>query len=179
MIQPAVEEELTIVARVVEVPVRRQQECRQRAGQERRSVLARVVGRGEEEGLVINNRPAKGAGVLVQLIRNVHRVDRGERAWWDATRRGLGAKVLYPKRLRLPAATGTEQKQSFAMKFVSAGLGGDVQRGTGSPTELGRERVREHVNFLDSAHRHGGNRRLATPALIVVRAVERERGGTT
>ena len=59
------------------------------------------------------------------------------------------------------------------MKIVRAGLRDDVQGGAGGPAEFGRERIREHVDFLYSAERHGGYGSLATPPFIIVSAVER------
>src|SRR5262249_24280551 len=129
-----------------------------------------------EEGLVLDDRPAERAGDLLQRIRNVYRIDSSERGGRNATRHGRWAEALGRKRLRLPVAR-TDHEQPFAVEAVRAGLGDDVQRGTGGPAVLGRKRVREHVDFLDGAERHGGDRRLAAPPFIVVRAVERERGG--
>ena len=175
VVQPSVEERLAVVARVVEVAIRRQHEGRQRAREERGSILPRVVGRGEEERLVLDDRPADRAGELAQRIRNVHRVDRGERGGRDAGRHGRRAEALGRERLRLHVA-GTAHEQSFAVQAVGAGLGDDVQRGAGGPAEFGGKRVREHRHFLDGAERHGGDHRLAAPRLVVVRAVERDRG---
>src|SRR5262245_66376450 len=48
VVQPPVEEKLAVMTCVVEAPARRQQKGRQRAREERRSILPRVVSRGEE-----------------------------------------------------------------------------------------------------------------------------------
>ena len=85
MIHARVHETLPIIARVGKAAVGRQQKRRQRVREERRPVLPRVVGGGEEEGLVLDKRSADRAGELIQLIRNVHRVDRRERGGRDAT----------------------------------------------------------------------------------------------
>src|SRR5262249_13188097 len=77
--------------------------------------------------------------------------------------------------LRLPVA-GADHEQSFAVQAVRAGLGDDVQRGAGGPAEFGRKGVRERRYFLDGAERHGGDRRLAAPPLIIGVAVEQYRG---
>src|SRR4030095_2240735 len=112
VVQPSVEKELAVMTRVVEAPVRRQQKGRQRAREEGRSILPCVVSRGEEESLVLDDRPADRAGDLLQRVRNVHRADWGERGWLDASRHGGGEEVLGRELLRLPIA-GTDHEQSF------------------------------------------------------------------
>src|SRR5262245_62848899 len=94
VVQPPVEEKLAVMTRVIEAPVRRQQEGRQGAREEGRSILPCVVSRGEEEGLVLDDRPADRAGDLLQRVRNVYRADCGERGWLDASRHGRRAEVL-------------------------------------------------------------------------------------
>src|SRR5258706_553781 len=70
-----------------------------------------------------------------------------------------------------PIDVRSEHKQSFTMQYVRAGLGNDVQRWASGPAEFGRKRVRKDRKFLDGADRHGRDRGLAAPPLIVVRAV--------
>src|SRR5262249_45167315 len=146
VVQPPVEEKLAVMTRVIEAPVRRQQEGRQGAREEGRSILPCVVSRGEEEGLVLDDRPADRAGDLLQRVRNVYRADCGERGWLDASRNGRRAEVLGRELLRLPVA-GADHEQPFAVQAVRAGLGDYVQRGAGGPAEFGRKRVREHRYF--------------------------------
>ena len=76
----AIDQRLAVVAGVSEVAIRGQEKCRQRAREKRRAILPRVVARDEEEGLVLDDRPADRAGKLAQRIGNVHRADRRERA---------------------------------------------------------------------------------------------------
>src|SRR5437867_7010631 len=135
--------------------MRRQQKGRQRAREERRSILTRVISRGEKEGLVLDNWPANRAGKLLQCIRDVHGVDSLECGGRDAASHGRWAEALGREGLCLPATAGTDQYQSFTVKFVRAGLGDDVQCGSRGPAEFGRERVREDRYFLDSTDRHG------------------------
>ena len=66
----------------------------QRAGEERRPILAGVVGGDEEEGLVLDDRPADGAGDLTQRIGNVHRTDGSEGGGCDAGGTDGGQKPL-------------------------------------------------------------------------------------
>src|SRR5439155_24322220 len=101
MVQTSVEERLTVVTGVSEVAIRRQQEGRQRVREESRSILPRVVGGAEEKRLVLDERPANRAGDLRERIRNVHRVNSGERARRDAGRDRRWTEVLGRERLRL------------------------------------------------------------------------------
>src|SRR5436190_1881332 len=58
VIEPRVDELLMVTTDIRETAVSRQHERRERARQERRSTLPRDVGRGEEEGLVLDERTA-------------------------------------------------------------------------------------------------------------------------
>src|ERR1051325_585409 len=176
MVQPAVEKERAIVSGNIEVSIGGQQESRERRRQEGRSILPRVVSRGKEESLVFDDWTTERSGHLLQRVRNVYRVDRLKRRRHDARGNRARAKTFGRKSLGLPIARAN-QKHAFAMKRVGAGFGDDVQRRTGSPAKLRRESVRQHVDFLNRAERHGRNRRLAAPTFVVVGAVKREGGG--
>ena len=175
VIKPRIDERLSIVTFEVEMAIRRQHESRQTGREERRSILPCVVSRCEKEGFVLDDRPADRAGVLFKRIRNLHRADRPERGWQQAAQYGRRAEVGVRKRLRLPI-TRTDHEQSFAVQYVRAGLGDDVQCWARGPAEFGRKRVRKDRKFLHRADRHGRDRSLAAPPLIVVRAVQREGG---
>ena len=175
VVQPAIEESLLVIADIREVAVCRQHKRRQCVREKRRPVLARVVRRGKQKGLIRDERRADRAGVLVQLVRNVRGVDGRERGRCDATRDRRCAEAVGAERRRLPAA-GPGHIQSLTVHVVGAGLGDDVQRGASGPAELGGKRVRQHRDFLDGAERYGGKRRLAAPPFIVVGAIEHEGG---
>ena len=100
-------------------------------------------------------------------------MERGRRG---AGRDGIGTEVVRRERARLPAA-GTEHVEKVAVEIVRAGLGDEVQRGSARPAVFRREGVGQDGDFLDGADRHRRHGRLPAPALVIARAIERERRG--
>src|SRR5438874_2133694 len=82
-----------------------------------RSVIS--LSRREKECLVLDNWATDRTRALIQLVRDIHRVDGDERTGRYATRHGWRAEAFGRKRLCLPAA-GSTHEQSFAVDIVGA-----------------------------------------------------------
>src|ERR1041384_3303971 len=128
----------------------------------------------KEEGFIFYDRSADRSRKLIQLVRDVHGINRDEVRRRNTTVDRWRTESVRRKTLGLPTATGSQQIKQLTVKFIRARLSDDVQRRPISPTDFGRERVHQHIEFLDCAHRHRGHRRLSPPTLVIARSIEKK-----
>jgi hypothetical protein len=74
VIDTRIQKRLAVVSSHIEMSVRRQHKRRQGTRQKCGAILTRIIARHEKEGLVSDDRPANGAGELVELVRDVDRI---------------------------------------------------------------------------------------------------------
>ena len=133
VIQPAVEERLPIASDL------RGAGQHKRCRNGRRSILVRVVERGEVLRAILHNRTADRGRYLRERIGNVGRHDRrgtAVAAGRDARRDRFRAHRVGAERLGLQPA-GTAEKQSLTVHHIGSRFGNDVDGRARGPAELG------------------------------------------